>query len=60
VSDSGKSVIVVEHHQAVLAHADWIVDLGRGVGHGRGQIIFEGRLAISLRALTLTGAHVAA
>jgi excinuclease UvrABC ATPase subunit len=40
--DSGKSVIVIEHHQAVMAHADWIIDLGPGAGHDGGQIVFEG------------------
>ena len=40
--DSGKSVIVIEHHQAVMAHADWIVDLGPGAGHDGGRVVFEG------------------
>ena len=40
--DSGKSVIVVEHHQAVMAHADWIIDLGPGAGHDGGRVVFEG------------------
>ena len=40
--DSGKSVIVIEHHQAVMAHADWIIDLGPGAGHDGGRIVFEG------------------
>jgi excinuclease UvrABC ATPase subunit len=54
--DSGKSVIVIEHHQAVMAHADWIVDLGPGAGHDGGQIVFEGTPAelVSERS-TLTG-----
>ncbi|TAJ46086.1 MAG: excinuclease ABC subunit UvrA [Herbiconiux sp.] len=58
--DSGKSVIVVEHHQAVMAHADWIVDLGPGAGHDGGRIVFEGTPAdlVASRA-TLTGKHLA-
>ncbi|MEV5874076.1 excinuclease ABC subunit UvrA [Streptomyces sp. NPDC052101] len=58
--DSGKSVIVVEHHQAVMAHADWIIDLGPGAGHDGGRIVFEGTPAelIAARA-TLTGEHLA-
>ncbi|MBF9069542.1 ATP-binding cassette domain-containing protein [Streptacidiphilus fuscans] len=58
--DSGKSVIVVEHHQAVMAHADWIIDLGPGAGHDGGRIVFEGTPAdlVSSRA-TLTGQHLA-
>ncbi|MCZ0986416.1 excinuclease ABC subunit UvrA [Streptomyces diastatochromogenes] len=59
--DSGKSVIVVEHHQAVMAHADWIVDLGPGAGHDGGRIVFEGTLADLVAARsTLTGEHLAA
>ncbi|WP_332602984.1 excinuclease ABC subunit UvrA [Arthrobacter sp. S2(2024)] len=59
--DSGKSVIVIEHHQAVMAHADWIIDLGPGAGHDGGQIVFEGTPAdlIAGRS-TLTGEHLAA
>ncbi len=59
--DSGRSVIVVEHHQAVMAHADWIVDLGPGAGHDGGRIVFEGPPAdlVAARA-TLTGEHLAA
>ncbi|NDZ80412.1 excinuclease ABC subunit UvrA [Streptomyces sp. SID10853] len=59
--DSGKSVIVVEHHQAVMAHADWIIDLGPGAGHDGGRIVFEGTPAdlVSDRS-TLTGEHLAA
>ncbi|MFD9880742.1 ATP-binding cassette domain-containing protein [Streptomyces alboflavus] len=59
--DSGKSVIVVEHHQAVMAHADWIIDLGPGAGHDGGEIVFEGTPAdlVAARA-TLTGEHLAA
>ncbi|ANW22317.1 excinuclease ABC subunit UvrA (plasmid) [Streptomyces clavuligerus] len=59
--DSGKSVIVVEHHQAVMAHADWIVDLGPGAGHDGGRIVFEGTPAALVAARsTLTGEHLAA
>lgn len=59
--DSGKSVIVIEHHQAVMAHADWIIDLGPGAGHDGGRIVFEGPPAdlVSNRS-TLTGEHLAA
>jgi len=58
--DSGKSVIVVEHHQAVMAHADWIVDLGPGAGHDGGRIVFEGTPADLVAARsTLTGQHLA-
>jgi excinuclease UvrABC ATPase subunit len=59
--DSGKSVIVIEHHQAVMAHADWIVDLGPGAGHDGGRIVFEGTPADLIAARpTLTGEHLAA
>ncbi|MEV7803036.1 excinuclease ABC subunit UvrA [Microbispora sp. NPDC088329] len=59
--DSGKSVIVIEHHQAVMAHADWIVDLGPGAGHDGGRIVFEGTPADLVAARsTLTGEHLAA
>jgi excinuclease UvrABC ATPase subunit len=59
--DSGKSVIVIEHHQAVVAHADWIIDLGPGAGHDGGQIVFEGTPADLVAARsTLTGRHLAA
>ncbi|MGH8925653.1 MAG: ATP-binding cassette domain-containing protein [Acidimicrobiia bacterium] len=59
--DSGKSVIVIEHHQAVMAHADWIIDLGPGAGHDGGQIVFEGTPADLVGARsTLTGQHLAA
>ncbi len=59
--DSGKSVIVIEHHQAVMAHADWIIDLGPGAGHDGGRIVFEGTPADLVRARsTLTGEHLAA
>jgi len=59
--DSGKSVIVIEHHQAVMAHADWIIDLGPGAGHDGGQIVFEGSPAdLVADRSTLTGEHLAA
>jgi excinuclease UvrABC ATPase subunit len=59
--DSGKSVIVIEHHQAVMAHADWIIDLGPGAGHDGGRIVFEGTPAALVAARsTLTGQHLAA
>ncbi len=59
--DSGKSVIVIEHHQGVMAHADWIIDLGPGAGHEGGRIIFEGTAADLVAARsTLTGEHLAA
>ncbi|MFN8076801.1 MAG: excinuclease ABC subunit UvrA [Kineosporiaceae bacterium] len=58
--DSGKSVIVVEHHQAVMAHADWIIDLGPGAGHDGGTVVFEGTPAQLVAARsTLTGQHLA-
>jgi excinuclease UvrABC ATPase subunit len=59
--DSGKSVLVIEHHQAVMAHADWIIDLGPGAGHDGGRIVFEGTPAELVAARsTLTGEHLAA
>jgi excinuclease UvrABC ATPase subunit len=59
--DSGKSVFVIEHHQAVMAHADWIIDLGPGAGHDGGRIVFEGTPADLVAARsTLTGEHLAA
>ena len=59
--DSGKSVIVIEHHQAVMAHADWIIDLGPGAGHDGGRVVFEGTPADLVGARsTLTGQHLAA
>ncbi len=59
--DAGKSVIVVEHHQAVMAHADWIIDLGPGAGHDGGRIVFQGTPADLVAARsTLTGEHLAA
>jgi excinuclease UvrABC ATPase subunit len=58
--DSGKSVIVIEHHQAVMAHADWILDLGPGAGHDGGRIVFEGTPAdLVAGRSTLTGEHLA-
>ncbi|GAA2175058.1 excinuclease ABC subunit UvrA [Arthrobacter parietis] len=60
--DSGKSVLVIEHHQAVMAHADWIIDLGPGAGHDGGRIVFEGTPAelVAGGGSTLTGQHLAA
>ncbi len=60
--DSGKSAIVIAHHQAVMAHADWIIDLGPGAGHDGGRIVFEGTPAelIAARPATLTGEHLTA
>ena len=59
--DSGKSVIVIEHHQGVMAHADWIIDLGPGAGHDGGKIVFEGTPAdLVADRSTLTGEHLAA
>jgi excinuclease UvrABC ATPase subunit len=59
--DAGKSVIVIEHHQAVMAHADWIIDLGPGAGHDGGRIVFEGTPSdLVADRSTLTGEHLAA
>ena len=59
--DAGKSVIVIEHHQAVMAHADWIIDLGPGAGHDGGTVVFEGTPSdLVKKASTLTGKHLAA
>jgi excinuclease UvrABC ATPase subunit len=59
--DSGKSVIVIEHHQAVMAHADWMIDIGPGAGRDGGRIVFEGTPADLVTARsTLTGEHLAA
>jgi excinuclease UvrABC ATPase subunit len=59
--DSGKSVVVIEHHQTVMAHADWIIDLGPGAGHDGGRVVFEGTPAALVAARsTLTGQHLAA
>ena len=61
IVDSGKSVIVIEHHQAVMAHADWIIDLGPGAGQDGGRIVFEGAPAdLVADRSTLTGEHLAA
>ncbi|MGD8169979.1 ATP-binding cassette domain-containing protein [Herbiconiux sp. P16] len=58
--DSGKTVIVIEHHQAVMAHADWIIDLGPGAGHDGGRVVFEGTPAqLVADRSTLTGQHLA-
>ena len=59
--DSGKSVVVIEHHQAVMAHGDWVIDLGPGAGHDGGRVVFEGTPAdLVAGASTLTGEHLAA
>jgi excinuclease UvrABC ATPase subunit len=59
--DSGKSVIVIEHHQSVMAHADWLIDIGPGAGHDGGRVVFEGTPADLVAAKsTLTGQHLAA
>ncbi len=58
--ESGKSIIVIEHHQAVMAHADWIIDLGPGAGHDGGKVVFEGSPAdLVANKKTLTGKHLA-
>jgi excinuclease UvrABC ATPase subunit len=58
--DSGKSVIVIEHHQAVMAHADWIIDLGPGAGNEGGRVVFEGTPAgLVAKRSTVTGEHLA-
>jgi len=57
--EAGNSVIVIEHHQAVMAHADWIIDLGPGAGHDGGTIVFEGTPAdLIAKADTLTAMHL--
>ena len=58
--DQGNSVIVIEHNLAVMAHADWIVDIGPGAGHDGGRVVFEGTPDDLARADTLTGQHLAA
>jgi excinuclease UvrABC ATPase subunit len=59
--DAGKTVIVIEHHQAVMAHADWIIDIGPGAGHDGGEVVFEGVPAdLVAQQKTLTGEHLAA
>lgn len=58
--DAGRTVVVIEHHQAVMAHADWIIDLGPGAGHDGGRIVFEGTpAALVADRSTLTGQHLA-
>ncbi len=58
--DAGKSVIVIEHHQAVMAHADWIIDMGPGAGHDGGRLVFQGTPAeLVAERSTLTGRHLA-
>lgn len=58
--DAGKSVIVIEHHRAVMAHADWLIDLGPGAGHDGGRVVFEGTPAdLVAEPATLTGQHLA-
>ncbi|WP_300342431.1 excinuclease ABC subunit UvrA [Nesterenkonia sp.] len=57
--DSGKTVVVIEHHQAVMAHADWIIDLGPGAGHDGGEIVFTGTPQHLTKAETVTGQHLA-
>jgi excinuclease UvrABC ATPase subunit len=59
--EGGTSVIVIEHHQAIMAHADWIIDLGPGAGHDGGQVVFQGTPAdLVADRSTLTGQHLAA
>ena len=59
--DAGTSLVVIEHHQAVMAHADWVIDLGPGAGHDGGRVVFEGTPAdLVAQASTLTGQHLAA
>ena len=59
--DGGRSVIVIEHHQAVMAHADWLIDLGPGAGHDGGRVVFAGTPAeLVAQRSTLTGEHLAA
>ncbi|MDO7869525.1 excinuclease ABC subunit UvrA [Nocardioides jiangxiensis] len=61
IVDAGKTVIVIEHHQAVMAHADWVIDLGPGAGHDGGRVVFEGTpAALVADRSTLTGQHLAA
>lgn len=58
--DAGRTVVVIEHHQAVMAHADWIIDLGPGAGHDGGRVVFEGTPADLVAARsTVTGQHLA-
>jgi len=61
IVDGGTSVLVIEHHQAVMAHADWLVDLGPGAGHDGGLVVFEGTPGdLVAQRKTLTGEHLAA
>jgi excinuclease UvrABC ATPase subunit len=61
IVDEGRSVVVVEHHQAVMAHADWVIDLGPGAGHDGGRIVFEGTPAQLVSSGSgLTAQHLAA
>jgi excinuclease UvrABC ATPase subunit len=58
--DAGRTVIVIEHHQAVMAHADWIIDIGPGAGHDGGRVVFEGTpAALVAQKSTVTGEHLA-
>jgi excinuclease UvrABC ATPase subunit len=58
--DTDNSVVVIEHHLAVVAHADWVIDMGPGAGHDGGRVVFEGTPAELCRSGTLTGDHLAA
>jgi excinuclease UvrABC ATPase subunit len=58
--DTDNSVVVIEHHLAVVAHADWVIDMGPGAGHDGGRVVFEGTSAELCRSGTLTGDHLAA
>src|SRR5690606_37330228 len=61
IADGGRSVVVIEHHKAVMAHADWIIDLGPGAGHDGGRVVFEGTPSqLVADRSTLTGQHLAA
>ena len=58
--ENGSSVVVIEHHLAVVAHADWVIDMGPGAGHDGGTVVFEGTPAELCSSGTLTGDHLAA
>ena len=60
IVETGASVIVIEHHQSVIARADWVVDLGPGAGHDGGLVVFEGPPGDLVKADTLTGRHLVA
>jgi excinuclease UvrABC ATPase subunit len=60
VRGTRRTVIVIEHHMAVMAHADWIIDLGPGAGHDGGRIVFTGPPSALIQADTLTGRHLRA